>query len=53
LIFDAQPFAALGIVRQRAPSSFGPAAPLAHWVAGCRFRLSPRLFSAGEEELQV
>jgi hypothetical protein len=51
LIFDAQPFAALGLVRQSGPSSFGPAATRAHKVERCPFRLHPRLFGTGEEEL--
>jgi hypothetical protein len=53
LIFDAQPFAALGLIRESGPGSFEPAATLAHMVERCRFRLNPRLFSAGEEELQI
>jgi hypothetical protein len=52
-IFAPQLFAALGLVRESRPGSFGPAATLAHMVERCRFRLNPRLFSAGEEELQV
>jgi hypothetical protein len=53
LIFDAQPFAALGRIRESGPGSFGPAATRAHEVERCRFRLNSRLFSAVEEELQV
>jgi len=52
LIFDAQPFAALCRVREIGPGGFGPSATLAHKLERCRFRLGPRLFSAGEEELQ-
>jgi hypothetical protein len=53
LIFDAQSFTVLSLVREGRPGGFGPAATLAHMVKRCRFRLGPRLFSAGEEELQV
>jgi len=53
LIFDAQLFTALCLVREGGPGDFGPAATLAHEVERCRFRLDPRLIGAGEEELQV
>jgi hypothetical protein len=53
LIFDAQPFAFLRLLRQSGPGSFGPAATLAHEVERRRFRLGPRLIGAVEEELQV
>jgi hypothetical protein len=53
LIFDAHPFPARRLARVGAHGSFGPAATLAHMVERCRFCLNPRLFSAGEEELQV
>ncbi|MFL6732480.1 MAG: hypothetical protein ACJ8EP_09050 [Sphingomicrobium sp.] len=53
MIFDAQLFAALCLVRESRPGGFGPAATLAHMGECCRFRLDPRLFGTGEEELQV
>jgi hypothetical protein len=53
LIFDAQPFTVLSLFREGGPGSFGPAATLAYMVKRCRFRLDPRLFGTGEEELQV
>jgi hypothetical protein len=53
LIFDAQPFTVLSLFREGGPGSFGPAATLACAAKRCRFRLDPRLFGTGEEELQV
>jgi len=46
------PFGMLGAVGERLPRGFRPAATLAHMVERCPFRLDPRLFGAGEEELQ-
>ena len=53
LIFDAQSFAALRLLRESGPGSLGPAATLAHVVERRHFRLGPRLVGTGEEELQV
>jgi len=53
LIFDAQQFTELSLVRESGPGSFGTAATLPYMVKRCRFRLDPRLFGTGEEELQV
>jgi hypothetical protein len=53
LIFDAQPFTVLSLVREGGPGCFGPAATRAHMVERWRVRHNPRLLSAGEEELQV
>jgi len=53
LIFEAQSFAALCLLRERGTGGFGPAATLAHEAERCSFRLGPRLFGAVEEELQV
>jgi len=53
LIFDAQRFGVLRLFRESGPGSFGPAATLAHEVERCPFRLGPRLFGTGEEELEV
>ena len=51
--FHTQPFRPLGLGRESVPGSFGTTATLAHMGERRRFRLNPRLFSAGEEELQV
>ncbi|MFL6850360.1 MAG: hypothetical protein ACJ8EH_05825 [Sphingomicrobium sp.] len=53
MIFDAQLFAALCLVRESRPGGFGPAATLSHMLERRRLPLDPRLFGTGEEELQV
>jgi len=52
-LFEPQSFAALRLVRERAPGGLGSAETLAHMLK-CRFiPLDPRLFDASEEEVNV
>jgi len=46
-------FRALGAIRERGPRCFRAAAAVAYMVERGRFRLDPRLFGTGEEEVGV